>query len=408
MCDTIYLKKDGKSYFGKNSDRSPNEAHLMIRQEAAIHNAGEMVKATYIEIPQVSQTYACVLLKPHWIWGAEMGWNEFGLNIGNEAVFSNVKREKQDGLIGMDLLRLALERTRTAKDALMLIINLIEQYGQVGNCGFGKKFYYDNAFLIADNVEAYVLETAGRTWAYKKAGDIAAISNCYSITDDYDECSKGFTGNFKQKFQNNLFTKVAGAEKRRAAILAVLSGEGEQFMLFRQALTSHSSEKIDINSSSTSSVCMHAGNLFGDQTTGSYFGEIDKCYFVSGTSFPCLSVYKPVSKAANSLFTDEKQATKYWLNREILHRHIMSGNIDEIQYLLKAQELQDKFFKMVANAETQEELEQISAKCFEMENDFVEKNLERVKNMPIKVKGGLYFKNYWNKKTKELLNTYEK
>ena len=32
MCDTIYFKGNGKSYFGKNSDRSPNEAHLMIRE----------------------------------------------------------------------------------------------------------------------------------------------------------------------------------------------------------------------------------------------------------------------------------------------------------------------------------------------------------------------------------------
>ena len=394
MCDTIHLKKDGKSYFGKNSDRSPNEAHLMMRQNAATHKAGETVKATYIEIPQVEQTYACVLLKPHWIWGAEMGWNEWGLNIGNEAVFSNVKREKQNGLIGMDLLRLGLERTKTAKDALILIINLIEQYGQAGNCGFDKKFYYDNAFLIADNTEAYILETAGRMWAYKKAGEMAAISNCYSITDDYDECSKGFTGNFKRKFQNNLFTKVAGAEKRRAANLATLSEAGEPFTLFRQALASHENEKIDINKSSTSSVCMHAGNLFGDQTTGSYFGEIGKCYFVSGSSFPCLSLYKPVSVSANTLFTDPKKATRYWLNREIVHRGIMSGNIDRAEFLKKTQQLQTKFFEMAANAKTQQELDQVSAKCLELEREFLDQNLDEINKKPIKIKGGLYFRNY--------------
>ena len=148
MCDTVYLKRERRAFFGKNSDRSPNEAHLMLRVPAREYAEGEMLRATYISVPQVRHTYACVLLKPHWIWGAEMGWNEFGLNIGNEAVFTREKREKQDGLIGMDLLRLALERCRSAKEALKLITTMIGEYGQGGNCGFHKAFYYDNAFLI--------------------------------------------------------------------------------------------------------------------------------------------------------------------------------------------------------------------------------------------------------------------
>ncbi len=407
MCDTIYMKKDGKAYFGKNSDRSPNEAHIMVREPAKDYEKGSVLKATYIEVPQAEHTYECVLLKPHWIWGAEMGWNEFGLNIGNEAVFTNVKRESKNGLIGMDLLRIALERCKTAREALDLIIKLINEYGQVGNCGFDKKFYYDNAFLIADNTEAYILETAGRNYVYKKAGDKATISNCFSITTDYDYASNGFTGDFKKKYQNNLFTLVAGAEKRRQTSYAALNEEGEPFKIMMQALKSHSSEKVDINTSSTDSVCMHAGNMFGDQTTGSYFGEIGKCYFVTGSSFPCLSIYKPLSPKASNLPTDEKIAVKFWLKREMLNRHLMSGNIDEIKYLLAAQELQDKIFKMVANANTIEELDSVSKKAFEMEEKLVNDFLETVKDKPIKIKGGLYFKNYWNKKTRVLKDAYK-
>ena len=73
MCDTVYCKRDGRSFFGKNSDRSPNEAHLMIRCPAADHAAGETVRATYVSLPQAEHTHACVLLKPVWTWGAEMG-----------------------------------------------------------------------------------------------------------------------------------------------------------------------------------------------------------------------------------------------------------------------------------------------------------------------------------------------
>ena len=407
MCDTIYFKRDGKTYFGKNSDRSPNEAHLMIRVPAKDYENGETLKTTYIEIPQAKHTYSCVLLKPHWIWGAEMGWNEFGLNIGNEAVFTNVKRTKQNGLIGMDLLRLAIERCKTPKEAITLITNLIETYGQVGNCGFDKKFYYDNAFLIANQNEAYVLETAGKNWVVKKTDNIETISNCLSITNNYDFASKNFNGNFKETFQNNLFTKVAGAETRRLTTKNILSGTNHPFNLLMNALKSHANKKVTVNKASTCSACMHAGNLFGDQTTGSYFGEINKMYFVTGSSFPCLSIFKPLSAKAEVLPKDEKQALNFWINRELVNRHILSGNIKLNNYLQKAKSLEEEFMKMALNAKNEEELETVSKQCFEKENNFVLSLLEENKNKKIKIKGSPYFKHYWNKKTKELKNAYK-
>ena len=142
---------------------------------------------------------------------------------------------------------------------------------------------------------------------------------------------------------------------------------------------------------------MHAGNLFGDQTTGSYFGEINKMYFVTGSSFPCLSIFKPLSAKAEVLPEDEKQALNFWINRELVNRHILSGNINLNDYLQKAKSLEEEFMKMALNAKNEEELETVSKQCFEKEN----------KNKKIKIKGSPYFKHYWNKKTKELKNAYK-
>ena len=58
-----------------------------------------------------------------------MGCNEFGLNIGNEAVFTR-EPYGEDALIGMDMVRLALERCRTSKEALMYIIKLLGENSQ--------------------------------------------------------------------------------------------------------------------------------------------------------------------------------------------------------------------------------------------------------------------------------------
>lgn len=67
----------------------------------------EMFQCTYIEIPQVEKTYAVILSKPAWMWGAEMGANECGVCIGNEAVWTklNGPDDEVERLLGMDLLR---------------------------------------------------------------------------------------------------------------------------------------------------------------------------------------------------------------------------------------------------------------------------------------------------------------
>jgi dipeptidase len=122
MCDTIVAlgnaTADGTVILAKNSDRQPNEAQALVHIPRSRHEAGTMVKCTYIEIPQVRETYEVLLSKPFWIWGCEMGANECGVTIGNEAVFSKIPAGKEPGIIGMDFIRLTLERADTARQAI--------------------------------------------------------------------------------------------------------------------------------------------------------------------------------------------------------------------------------------------------------------------------------------------------
>lgn len=50
-----------------------------------------------------------ILSKPGWMWGAEMGANECGVVIGNEAIWTNDNDGDHDPyvkrLLGMDLVR---------------------------------------------------------------------------------------------------------------------------------------------------------------------------------------------------------------------------------------------------------------------------------------------------------------
>ena len=130
------------------------------------------IQCTHIQIPQVSRTYRCVLSKPAWSWGAEMGANEHGVCIGNEAVFSKVAYESRaNALTGLDIVRLGLERAKTARLAVDIIGELVETYGQGGACfdaSANFDFGYDNSFLVVDSEEAWSIETCDRVWAAKR------------------------------------------------------------------------------------------------------------------------------------------------------------------------------------------------------------------------------------------------
>src|SRR5512143_672889 len=243
MCDTVValgsVTADGVTLFGKNSDREPNEAHCLLRVPAADHPAASTVKCTYLEIPQVAHTCEVLLAKPFWIWGAEMGANEHGVTIGNEAVFTKVPYDKEPGLIGMDFLRLALERSKTARDALTVITQLLEHHGQGGNCGFQHQLYYHNSYLIADPREAWVLETAGRQWAAVQVKDIRTISNGITIGREWDEASADLVRyavdrkwcqgrddfHFARCYSDFVFTRFSYCHSRQRRTIDLLDGQ---------------------------------------------------------------------------------------------------------------------------------------------------------------------------------------
>src|SRR3970282_153829 len=100
-----------------------------------------------------------------------------GVAIGNEAIFTKVPANKKPALLGMDLLRLGLARAATAHEALNVMIELLEQFGQGGNCTYDRENYYHNSFLIADPGDAWVLETVDKRWAARQVEDIYRISH---------------------------------------------------------------------------------------------------------------------------------------------------------------------------------------------------------------------------------------
>jgi len=221
-CDTFVVLPDatkgGAVVFGKNSDRPAGEVQEVVYVPAADHAEDSTVQCTYIAVPQALHTHAVVLSKPAWMWGAEMGSNERGLCVGNEAVWTREMgpQDHVNKLLGMDLLRLALERAATAAEGVDVITALLAEHGQGGPCSdTDPGFVYHNSFLLADPEEAWVLETAGQHWAAKRlTGGFYHLSNALSLAS-YDKSSEGLA--------------------ERAKSQGWWSGEGE--MSFREAFS---------------------------------------------------------------------------------------------------------------------------------------------------------------------------
>ncbi len=319
MCDTQALIAGNGVWFAKNSDREPHEPQAVVRIPRVRGDRTATVRTTYIDVAQVADRHAVILSKPCWLWGAEMGVNEHGLAIGNEAIFSR-QRSLAPALLGMDLLRLALERATTATEAIDVIAELLERHGQGGPAGFADKgFHYDSSFILADPQEAWIMETAGREWVTRPVTTYDAISNGLSTTTDYTRSSPGVSGSFAA--HDTHFLPFFAASRQRRALsrhcLAETAAKAEPgFADLARHLRTHARGDDPLRGSNRD-ICMHAaGPIRRSQTTGSLVAWLrpdGPRILVTGTTAPCLSPMRPVSFShAHRVFSADASRAPIW------------------------------------------------------------------------------------------------
>jgi secernin len=183
VCDTLAVIGAAGTLFGKNSDRPPREIQVV---EAVPRRApGGDLRTQYLTIPDAGAA-ALLVSRPAWLAGCEHGVNEHRVAIGNEKVWTiDDARAEPPALLGMDLVRLALERSRSADEALDRLTSLLGEHGQGGSGEQDHDEPYFSSFLLADPRRGWVVETSARTWAARPIGAGAAISNRISLGTDW-------------------------------------------------------------------------------------------------------------------------------------------------------------------------------------------------------------------------------
>ena len=362
MCDTMAARgaatTNGATLFAKNSDRERNESQFLEMLPARDYGAGSQLRATYIAIAQARRTHAVLLSRPFWIWGAEMGANEHGVVIGNEAVHPRQTPQRKPTLIGMDLLRLGLERGATAREALDVITSLLEQHGQGGKLQPSQ---------------------TGATTTTPSSSLIAARSGCWRPSADTGPRSAPATRarsrtpirsvrRSRARATGSPISRAprAGGARRGAFDLAAavtnpdnpgLPGALSRCDRATRLLARHR-KRIDVLRMMANlrdhgdaaegdaawhphvltgpTICMHAGGTpkrMG-QSVGSLVSELGKdgvAHWVTGTSSPCTSVFKPVFMDVGlpphgAIPGDGADDATLWWKHEQLHRGAIAGD----------------------------------------------------------------------------------
>ena len=193
-CDTMVAlpgaTANGQTIFAKNSDRPATECQPLVMRPTKRHVPGSIANCQFVDVEQAPVTYRHVGSRPWWCYGYEHGFNGHQVVIGNESLPSRLGHAPDARLIGMEVLRLALERARSAAEAVDVITGLVSRYGQGKFDNSGEVRTYDNIYLVADPAEAYVVEAVAFEWAVKRVNGFGSISNVGMLGDDADRVSE--------------------------------------------------------------------------------------------------------------------------------------------------------------------------------------------------------------------------
>jgi secernin len=295
MCDTLCAIANGHTLFAKDSDRPPDEAQVV--ESYVARPSGGKLRTQYLEIPDEG-AFALVGSRPTWLWGFEHGVNEHRVAIGNEAVYSTATVSTDpEGLIGMDLVRLGLERGRTARAAVDAMTSLLERHGQSGDC-YEAGGSYHSSFLVADPSEAWVLETAGATWAAERFTRDAAISNRIGLGADWDLASSDVAPGSDFDVFRDPTTDTGFADVRLQASRACLARVGDPPTAgeLTEHLRDHGSGGRGMPAKDEFTVCMHIRGV--SNTTAAMVCDLPqdpaqptKVWAALGS--PCVSVFVP-------------------------------------------------------------------------------------------------------------------
>jgi dipeptidase len=205
-CTTILIGKnltiDGSIIHAHNEDMGFSAVGRLWHKDAVTHKSNEVLNVPYVTVPQSLQSYA------YWASGNAqatngldiskkskpydsvlIGMNQWGVTMSCNWMNSKEKERIEKGIRRYAIRQLILERAKTARQAVEIIGEFIDKYGQADWGGL--------TYNLADTSEAWSVETTSNYWVARRVKDdeIWAVANRFIIGKDYDLSSKNLIKN---------------------------------------------------------------------------------------------------------------------------------------------------------------------------------------------------------------------
>ncbi len=334
---------DGRTIFGHNCGRPVGEIQVLRRVMGRCHAPGEKTGELRIPLPQICQTFTVLASQPAGTWGYNQGVNEHGVAAGWSLIQTKLTSHGP-GLSGCELVRLALERSRTARQAVDIVADLISRHGigaahptptlaltmpspplrgrglGEGDRGMVREGDWGTALLIADPNEAFVIEGGGMYWVCQEVCHVRAVSNVGTIRQDWDHIAPGLAQHaigagwwtddgskidFVASVCPSPSGRHAGSQRwRRASHLLVEQKNRIDLAFARRVLSDHYEECEDEADISTCypnpmPICQHVADEGGTVTAVSFLAQLTTqsdslplAWCAYGP--PCASIYFPI------------------------------------------------------------------------------------------------------------------
>lgn len=209
-CTTILVGKeataDGAVLHGHNEDMGFTAVGRLWSTPAETHEAGRTVDVPYVTLDVPEKTYR------YWASGnafgtaglgiaAEsrpydsvlVGMNEKGLTMSCNWMYSKEENLPEEGVRRYAMRQLILERAATAREAVQLVVDLIDAHGQADWGGL--------TYCLADPDEAWIIETTSRNWVARRIrdGEVHVVANRFTIGEEYDMASRTLVSDAEAK-----------------------------------------------------------------------------------------------------------------------------------------------------------------------------------------------------------------